>query len=62
MDNLSNLVKIYLFVCDEYEKRLQFSAQRFSDNNQPRFAGQEIMTIMLFCTGFEEHFTVIPLP
>jgi hypothetical protein len=58
MDNLSNLVKIYLFVCDAYEKELQYCVQRFSNNNRPQFTDQEIMTIMLYCTGYEKKQTV----
>src|SRR5215469_4456657 len=58
MDNHSNLVKIYLFVCDAYEKELKYSVQRFSNNSQPRFTDQEIMTIMLYCTGYERRSTV----
>jgi len=58
MDNHSNLVKIYLLVCDEYEKNLKFAVQRFSNNNKPEFTDQEVMTIMLFCTSVERRFKV----
>lgn len=58
MDNHSKLIKIYLFVCDEYEKTLKYSVQRFSNNNKPRFTDQEIITLMLYCIAYEERFTV----
>jgi hypothetical protein len=58
MDNLSNLVKIYLFVCDAYEKELKFSVQRFSNNHSPAFTDQEIMTIMLYNITYEKNLTV----
>jgi hypothetical protein len=58
MDSLSNLVKIYLFVCDAYEKELKYSVQRFSNNCQPAFTDQEIMTIMLYNIAYENNHTV----
>ncbi len=58
MDNHSNLVKIYLFVCEQYEKSLKYSVARFSNNSKPRFTDQEIMTIMLYSIAYEERFTL----
>jgi hypothetical protein len=58
MDNHTNLVKIYLFVCDAYEKELKYFAQRFSNNHNPVFTDPEIMTIMLYCIAFEKQFSV----
>lgn len=58
MDNHSNLVKVYLFVCDAYEKELQFSVQRFSNNNRPAFTDQEIMAAMIYCIGYEKRLTI----
>ena len=58
MDNQSNLVKLYLFVCDSYDKELKYSVQRFSNNNHPAFTDQEIMTIMLYCIAYEKQLTV----
>ncbi len=58
MDNHSNLVKIYLFVCDVYEKELKYSVQRFSNNSRPAFTDQEIMTIMLYNIAYEKRLTV----
>lgn len=58
MDNHSNLVKIYLFVCDAYEKELKYSVQRFSNNRRPAFTDQEVMTIMLYNIAYEKRLTV----
>jgi Transposase DDE domain. len=58
MDNHSNLVKIYMLVCDAYENELKYCVQRFSNNNQPRFTDQEVLTIMLYCTGYERRLTI----
>lgn len=51
----SNLVKIYFFVCDKFEKELQYHCQRFSNNNNPDFTDQELVTIYLFCVNQEKN-------
>jgi len=58
MDNHTNLVKIYLFVCDAYEKDLKYCVQRFSNNRAPRFTDQEIMTIILYNIACEKRLTM----
>ncbi len=58
MDNHSNLVKIYLFVCEAYEKELKYCVQRFSNNRQPAFTDQEVMTIMLYNIAYEKRLTI----
>lgn len=58
MDNRTNLIKIYLFVCDAYEKDLKFFTQRFSNNNKPRFSDPEIITIMLYCIACENQLSI----
>jgi hypothetical protein len=47
-DSKTKLVKIYCYVCEQYEKDLQYLCQRFSNNNNPEFTGQEAITIYLF--------------
>lgn len=42
------LIKIYDYVCEKYEQSLQYECQRYSNNHQPKFTDQEIMTIYLF--------------
>lgn len=51
----SNLVEIYFYVCEKFEKELKFSCQRFTNNNNPEFTDQEIMTIYLFVITQENH-------
>lgn len=58
MDNHSNLINIYFFVCKTYEKDLKYCVQRFSNNSKPQFTDQEIMTVMLYCTAYEQRTTV----
>ena len=42
------LVRIYLFVCRHYRGRLAATARRQSNNNQPDFTDEEVLTIYLF--------------
>ena len=46
MDNL--LIKLYLLVCQTYDTHSETCFQRLSNNNQPRFTDQELVTIYLF--------------
>lgn len=48
------LIKIYFQVCEKYENELKFSCMRFSNNDEPAFSDQEIMTIYLFCVNQEQ--------
>lgn len=52
------LVAIYLYICDLYDKELKFTCERVSNNNQPAFTDQEIMTIYIFSTHCEQRFKV----
>ena len=54
----SNLVEIYFYVCEKFEKELKFSCQRFTNNNNPEFTDQEIMTIYLFVISQENHYQI----
>lgn len=58
MDNLTNLIKIYDFVCTQYDKTLKFHVQRFSNNHKPQFTDQEVITIMLYCTAYEKRLQI----
>lgn len=42
------LVRIYLFVCQRYRGRLGATAQRQSNNSEPGFTDEEVLTIYLF--------------
>lgn len=54
----TKLIKIYDYVCFQYEKELQYHVQRFSNNASPDFTDQEIMTIYLFGVHQERRLTV----
>lgn len=49
------LISIYFFMCDLYDTNLSHTCQRFSNNANPEFTNQEIMTIYLFA-GFEQQY------
>jgi hypothetical protein len=57
-DKKYKLIQIYCHVCDKYEKELQYTSLRFSNNKQPEFTDQEIMTIFLFAVSQEKRFQV----
>ncbi|MFA5300093.1 MAG: transposase, partial [Lutibacter sp.] len=50
------LIKIYDYVCKKYEQELKYSCERFSNNNQPVFTDQEVITIYLFSIYEEQKF------
>lgn len=52
------LIKIYFHVCEKFENELKFSCMRFSNNDQPDFTDQEIITIYLFCVNQEQRFKI----
>ena len=54
----TKLVEIYFYICDTFEKDLKYSCQRFTNNCNPEFTDQEIMTIYLFVISQEKRFQV----
>ena len=54
----TKLVEIYLYVCEKFDKELKYSCQRFTNNNNPGFTDQEIMTIYLFVISQENHYQI----
>lgn len=57
-DNKLRLVQICFFVCEQYENNLKYLCERFSNNNEPEFTNQQVMTIYLFSMSVERHFQV----
>lgn len=53
-----NLIAIYLYICDIYDSELKYSCQRFSNNNQPEFTDQEVLTIYLFVMYAEQRLKI----
>lgn len=53
------LISIYYHVCDKYKEDICQHVQRFSTNQlQGQISDEEIMTIYLFCTAYEQKQTV----
>lgn len=52
------LICIYLTICDLYDNELLYVSQRFSNNNEPEFTDQEVMTVFLFAINQEQRFTI----
>ncbi|MBI3654704.1 MAG: IS982 family transposase, partial [Acidobacteria bacterium] len=44
----NQLIQLYVWVCSVYDKRSVLKVQRLSNNNQPPFTDQELVTIYLF--------------
>ena len=42
------LIQLYVWVCSVYDKHSVLKVQRMSNNNQPAFSDQELVTIYLF--------------
>ncbi len=42
------LISIYLYICDIFDSRFKSTCQRFSNNSEPDFTDQEVITIYLF--------------
>jgi len=57
-DNKAKLVKIYCYVCDICEIKLNYVCQRFSNNNNPEFTDQEAIAIYLYSMHVEHRFKV----
>lgn len=53
-DKDDKLIRIYFLICDYYNE-LQYYCERFSNNKQPEFTDQEIMTIYLYVMQHEGH-------
>ena len=52
------LIAIYMYISELYEKELQYTCQRFSNNSSPEFTDAELMTVYLFVITEEQRFQV----
>jgi hypothetical protein len=52
------LISIYLYICDIYDSSLKHLCQRFSNNNEPEFTDQEVITIYLYVMHVEERLKI----
>ena len=53
-DKIYKLIAIYLYICELYEKELKYLCQRFSNNSEPDFTDQEVLTIYLYVMHIEQ--------
>ena len=52
-------IKLYYYVCGEYNDYLRWNVQRFSSNQQNgQISDEGIITIYLFCVAYEEKYKV----
>jgi hypothetical protein len=52
------LISIYLYICDIYDSKLSVACERFSNNNQPAFTDQEVITIYLYVMNIEQRLKI----
>ena len=52
------LVEIYLYICQRFEEDLKYHCERFSNNSEPEFSDQEIMTVYLFAIQEEQRLKI----
>lgn len=57
-DKKYKLIQIYCHVCNKFENDLQYSCMRYSNNKEPDFTDEEIMTIYLFSISQEKRFQI----
>lgn len=56
--DIIKLIALYCYICERYDTELCWHCQRFSNNAQPVFTDQELLTIYVFCVAEEEKFKV----
>jgi hypothetical protein len=47
-----------MYICDLYDQKLKYYCQRYSNNSNPAFTDQEIMTIYLFAGHCQKYFQI----
>ena len=52
------LIKIYMYIYDVYQFSLKFNCQRFSNNANPLFTDEELLTVYLFCGAYQRYFKI----
>ena len=52
------LIAIYLYICQLYDNELKYLSQRYSNNDNPEFTDQEIMTIYIFALQQEQRYRI----
>ena len=52
------LISLYMYICDVYKSSLRFYCQRFSNNSNPEFTDEEVLTVYLFCGYCQRYFGI----
>lgn len=52
------LIGLYMYICDVYKSSLCFYCQRFSNNSNPEFTDEEVLTVYLFCGYCQRYFGI----
>ncbi len=52
------LIAIYFYICDIYDSELKHICQRFSNNSEPEFTDQEVLTIYLYVMHTEQRLKI----
>jgi hypothetical protein len=52
------LIAIYMHICKLYNQELKYLSLRYTNNDEPKFTDQEIMTLYLFVVQQEQRFSV----
>ena len=47
-----------MYICDVHKSSLRFHCQRFSNNSNPEFTDEEVLTIYLFCGYCQRYFNI----
>lgn len=47
-----------MYICDVYRSSLKFYCRRFSNNANPIFTDQELLTVYLFCGTYQRNFNI----
>ena len=47
-----------MYICDVYQFSLKFNCQRFSNNANPVFTDEELLTVYLFCGVYQHYFNI----
>jgi len=58
MKNIDKLILIYFYICECYDTNLAAHCQRMSNNYQPKFTDQEVLTIFFYCLLVERRFEI----
>ncbi len=57
MDWQERLIGLYVYICEHYETHLWVHAQRLSNNDNPNFSDEEVLTLYLFGI-WQKHTTI----